>query len=105
MRIHLTRTGGFLGQVLTATIDTESLPPTEAQDLETMVEVTKFFDAPSKIGTATPGADRLSYQLTIQVKGRSHTVEMGEDAVPQTLRPLIRRLMVVAHSTRRPSPG
>jgi len=103
LRIHLRRTGGFSGLVLNATVDTESLPPVDARDLHTMVEAAKFFDLPSKVGTSALGADRFSYVLTIEAEGRSHTVEMGEGAVPEGLSPLVRRLMVLARTARRPS--
>jgi len=100
MRIHFERTGGFAGMRMTATVNTESLSSEEARDLQEMVEAAGFFDLPAVITTPTPGADRFYYKLTVEAEGRQHTVEMGEAAVPEALRPLLQRLTAVARSAR-----
>ncbi len=101
MRIHFERTGGFAGMRMTATVNTESLSSEEARDLHEMVEAAGFFDLPAVITTPTPGADRFHYKLTVEAEGRQHTVEMGEAAVPEALRPLLQRLTAMARSARR----
>jgi hypothetical protein len=100
MRIYFERTGGFAGMVMTFTVDTASLPLDEAHDLTQMVDTAGFFDLPAEIAKPVPGADRFHYQLTVEAAERQHTVEMGEAAVPETLQPLLRRLMTMARSRR-----
>jgi len=38
------------------------------------------------------GADRFQYELTVEDAGGRHELAMGEDSVPDELRPLIDRL-------------
>ena len=100
MRIHFERTGGFAGMRVTATIDTESLSPEEASELQEMVDTAKLFDLPEVIEAPNGGADRFQYNLTVEDAGRSHTVRVGEAAAPDELRPLLRRLTTLARSSR-----
>ena len=100
MRIHFERTGGFAGMRVTATIDTESLSPEEASELQEMVNAASFFDLPEVIEAPNGGADRFQYRLTVEDAGRSHTVRVGEAASPDELRPLLRRLTTLARSSR-----
>ncbi len=100
MRIYFERTGGVAGMRLTATVNTDTLPPEEARDLRKMVDDARFFELPAKIATPARGADQFHYRLTVEVDARRHTVEMGEAAAPVTLRPLLRQLTAVARSAR-----
>ena len=100
MRIHFERTGGFAGMRMTAVVNTESLSPEEACDLREMLDTAGFFDLPAAITSPTPGADRFHYKLTVEAEGRRHTVDVGEAAVPETLRPLIQQLTAFARSSR-----
>ena len=100
MRIHFERTGGFAGMRMTTTVDTESLSPEEARDLYEMVDAAKFFDLPATVTAPTPGADRFHYKLTVEADERQHTVDLGEAAIPETLRPLLQQLTVFARSSR-----
>ncbi len=101
MRIHFERTGGFAGMRMTATVDTESLPAEEGGELQELVEAAGFFDLPAVITIGAPGADRFRYKLTVEAEGQRHTVEVGEAAAPEALRPLLQRLTAVTRSTRR----
>jgi hypothetical protein len=100
MRIHFERTGGFAGMRIAATVDTESLPPEEARELHQLVADASFFDLPPVMTAPTPGADQFQYKLTVEAKGRQHTVEVGDATVVETLWPLLRRLTVLARSAR-----
>jgi 3-hydroxyisobutyrate dehydrogenase-like beta-hydroxyacid dehydrogenase len=98
MRVDFERTGGFAGMRTTATIDTETLPPDEARALNELVDAAGFFNLPATISSPSPGADRFQYKITIVAGGRQHTVETSDAAVPETLSPLLRKLMVLARS-------
>lgn len=101
MRIHFERTGGFAGMRMVATIDTESLSPDKARDLQELVDTSGFFDLPAGTSTGMSGADRFHYRLTVETEGREHTVQVGDAALPEALWPLLRRLTVLARSGRR----
>lgn len=96
MRILFERSGGFAGMRLTASMDTGSLPDEEAQELEDLVNAAGFFDLPAQIAGQSSGADQFRYKLTVEDGGRRHTVEVGETAVPDPLRPLLQRLTAAA---------
>ena len=84
--IRFERTGGFAGLSQRATLDSESLTP---EQLEETLEHSRFFELPVKLEARAPGADRFQYLLTVEDKGRVHTVRAGDAAVPDSLRPLL----------------
>ncbi len=100
MRVSFERTGGFAGMRVTATIDSESLPPEEERKLRHMVEATDFFQLPATLQAPTPGADRFVYRLTVESDGQRHTVEASDAAVPSSLRPLLEWLTAAARKGR-----
>jgi hypothetical protein len=77
---------------MTTTVDTATLPSSEAQTLKRLVDTADFFHLPEKIsGAAQP--DRFQYDITIEDHDRHHHVEVGESNIPGTLRPLLDWLM------------
>lgn len=98
MRIKIERSGGFAGMLLKATIDTETLPSEQAQELKALLDAAHFFELPAKIPGSSTGADRFQYKIAVEAEGRTHTVETGEESAPSTLQPLLRRLVVLARS-------
>jgi hypothetical protein len=95
MHISLERSGGFAGIPLSVTVDTDTLTPEDAAQLQQLVEAAHFFELP-KVFPATPQPDRFQYQIFVEEPGRSRSVSVGETAVPPTLRPLINWLMEAA---------
>ena len=83
-----------------ATIDTQLLSPEQANEIEDMVKGLNFFDLPGELEAPDRGADRFQYRLTINTEGHTHTMEVGESAAPGELRPLLRKLTVMARSSR-----
>jgi len=49
----------------------------------------RFFELPSTLSHAQPGADRFQYTVTVETRERRHTVEIAEGAAPPRLRPLL----------------
>jgi hypothetical protein len=92
------RTGGFAGMRVLTTIDTETLPPEQARELESLVEAASFFELPARAKTTPSGADHFNYRISIEAEGRKHTVETSDEVAPETLRPLLRRLTALARS-------
>ena len=85
---------------LTATLDSESLPPEEADRLRRLIAATSFFEqAPrhSRIG----GADRFQYEVTVEDGDRIKKVEMDEPSVPEAFRPLLDYLIDSARTRRK----
>jgi len=93
MRMTFERTGGFAGITMTKVFDTSTLPESEANQLRQLVNAADFFRLPATITSTTPQPDRFQYQLTVEENGKQHTVEVSEQAVPGTLRPLLEWLM------------
>ncbi|MEH2463461.1 protealysin inhibitor emfourin [Nostoc sp.] len=96
MRISFERTGGFAGITKKTTVDTDTLPPNEANTLKSLVEAADFFRLPEQITSPNPQSDRFQYKLTVEDNGKQHTVTVSEAALPGTLRPLIEWLQNIA---------
>jgi hypothetical protein len=96
MRMTFERTGGFAGITMTKVFDTTTLPENEANQLRQLVDAADFFRLPATITSNTPQPDRFQYQLTVEENGKQHTVEVSEQAVPGTLRPLLEWLTAAA---------
>ncbi len=96
MQIEFERTGGFAGLRLATVIDSTSLSPEEARQLDQLLEAANFFELPAEMMSTGPGADRFLYSLTIIEGTRRHTVRAGEAAIPERLRDLLNWLTSVA---------
>ena len=101
MRIYFERSGGFTGIVLSTTVDTDSLTSEEATFFQSKIEQAGFFDLPESLNAPGGGVDRFQYRLSVETEEQKHTVEFGEAAVPEQLRPLLERLSTLARSPRR----
>lgn len=99
MQIQFERSGGFGGLRLATTVETSTLPEEEAQAVEQELQAANFFDLPAQIPST--GADQFQYLLTVRAGDSEHTVEVGESALPEELRPLVQRLSRLARRARR----
>jgi len=77
MKIHFEQKGGIAGISRSADIDTHLLPSSEAQEVQSIVENSKFFELPPKTRPPDRGAaDYFTYTITLETDdGRKHTVE------------------------------
>jgi hypothetical protein len=96
MRIDFTRSGGFTGIPLRKTLDTDTLPAEEGQELQRLVDGADFFGLPEMLRSG--GADKRQYKITIERDGKTHAVEMDERAIPATLKPLVTKLETAARN-------
>jgi hypothetical protein len=97
MRATLERTGGFAGMRLATTADTSQLSPEDAQRLKELVDSANFFQLPETITPKTVQPDRFQYRLTVEDDNhRTHTVTVGEAALPPNVRPLADFLTQIA---------
>lgn len=102
MKILLKRTGGFTGIPLNVAIDTDQRPEEERKTLSALVGAAQFFSLPAKIPSPGRGADRFQYRITVETPQKSHTVEVGESAVPDSLQPLIAHVISLGRESRKP---
>lgn len=77
------------------TVDLDSLPAGEAQNLFRLIHAADFFNLPEQVGVAGT-LDEPQYVISIGYgTGKQHTVSVNDAAVPETLRPLIDELTVL----------
>ncbi|MCY7276739.1 MAG: hypothetical protein LH702_24150 [Phormidesmis sp. CAN_BIN44] len=100
MKVTFERSGGFAGMLMTATVDTEILPISEAEHLCQLIQATDFFHLPSKIVSASSQPDRFQYKITAEDKTCHHTVLVSEAIIPDGLKPLLDWLTEIARSHR-----
>ena len=96
MKVLFERTGGFAGIKLSASFDSASLPPRQAQRLQELLEECRFFQLPIRLEETAPRPDRFFYRLTVESQNGVHTVQASEGAVPPEMRPLLEWLTTAA---------
>jgi hypothetical protein len=89
VRVDIVRTGGIAGIRRTSSIASDTLADHDAQELTRLVDHSRFFELPARVAHFDMGSDRFHYAITIDDGVRSHTVEVGEAAMPAKLRPLM----------------
>jgi len=88
MRVTLEQSGGFAGLMITKTIDTQDLSPSEAKQLEQWVRESNFFQLTS-IVEASPQPDRFGYTISVEMSGRTHAIDVSETNIPEKVRPIV----------------
>ena len=101
VKVEFFRSGGVAGIRLTATLDTEMLPPDEADRLRRLIAAASFFDQPSSRQSPKRRADRFQYQVTVEEGDRVKKVELDESSVPEALQPLLDYLSDCARAGRK----
>lgn len=97
MKINFERSGGFMGLLTTATIDTQALAEAESQHLHELIVTSGFFDLPPNLKNASLSVpDQFHYKVTITDEAHTHTVETNDISAPDTLRALLRQLTHLA---------
>jgi emfourin len=93
MKVYFERSGGFAGMVTSANVDTQTLPPSEAHEIQNLIENSHFFDLPSKSpqpSKAKKGAaDYFTYKITVQNDEKEHTVQFNDINMQTKIKPLI----------------
>jgi hypothetical protein len=90
MHITFEQSGGFAGLLISKAIETDDLSPENAQLLRQLVEAADFFNLPARIASPRPQPDRFQYTLMASEQGRQHTVTVSEEAMPESLAPLVK---------------
>jgi hypothetical protein len=91
LKIYFEQSGGMAGLSRKINIDTNFLSPSEAQEIESMIDSSKFFDLPSSTAQPNSGAaDYFRYKITLESdSGNKHTVETTDITMPSGLSPFI----------------
>ncbi len=74
LHVHFARTGGIGGFRNEVELDTDTLPPDEAQELKRLVEQAGFWNLPEQIDNGQPVADGFSYVIRASIGRRNRTV-------------------------------
>jgi hypothetical protein len=97
LHIDFQRSGGFTGITLSTSVDAGELPPGEAEELANLVDQANLPAlAEAGEGPRPGGPDRFQYDLTVTRDESRYQVSVGETDVPDSLRPLLNRLLDLA---------
>jgi hypothetical protein len=98
-RINFKRSGGILGQEIETDIDLNMLPQSEAQGLMQLLTDASFFKIPQNLISHTI-PDEYEYTVRVEAGNTSHTVHASDATAPESLRPLLEKLSVLAEQGR-----
>jgi hypothetical protein len=90
MRLAFRRSGGYLGLTSTCEVDTATLPPDEAAQLQELVKQSGVDSATS--AHSARGADLIEYELVLETPHGSRTVAFDTMTLPSSARPLVEYL-------------
>lgn len=99
MRIEFESSGGFANLQLTYHVDTDTLPPAQAEELLNLVEssgVLKLQQSDIASPPAGGPPDVFFYQLSLSVGGRQKNLSFNDVTAPVTLHPLLALLRKLA---------
>lgn len=93
--ISFRRTGGTLGQEIAANFDLNSMPASDSQRLQDLIDESSFFEIPV-VDVVPSGPDEFAYAITVVSGNSIHTVSVTDNLMPRSLRPLIHDLTELA---------
>ena len=98
MQIRFRQSGGIVGGVWEVLVRMSELPPSEAQQLEALVEQADFFALPAPRSRSLPrrAMDVFEYDIAISQGQRRHRIRVDDTEVPAIVQPLINRLAELA---------
>jgi hypothetical protein len=99
MRVRFQVSGGigyFPGLAAPRTIEADALSADERQALTALLDEARFFELPAHLPAPRGAADTQTYEITIEDKGRRHTVAVSEPIADPGLQKLVNRLRELA---------
>ena len=97
MKIYFEQSGGLAGIDNNISIDSDSLVPEEASELQHLIDEARFFDLPSQPAASLHGADYLEYKITIETNNnKKYSLSITDLTMPRNVGPLIRYLRLKA---------
>lgn len=104
MRIDFESSGGFANLQLSYHVDTETLPPEQAEELLKLVKSSGVLDLQQSdinAKSASGPADVISYRLSLSEGTRRNTLSFNDVTAPASLQPLLALLRKLALKQRR----
>jgi hypothetical protein len=93
MKIYFKQGGGLAGINNNISINSDSLDPQEASELQRLVDNANFFGLPSEPAAPLRGADYLEYKITIETNdNKRHSIKTTDLTMSPDVAPLIRYL-------------
>jgi hypothetical protein len=97
LQIEFERSGGVAGVALRKSVDAGDLPQPEAEELRNLVERADIPALAERSRGPGPGRpDRFQYDLTVTLDDRRYQMTVGEADLPESLRPLVDKLLTLA---------
>ena len=89
MKLSVVRGGGLAGIVTQTELVSDDLSPEDAKTLHEKVRDAGVFELHEAPPSPPSHPDELSYELTAEHEGRTHTVNLTESTMPEPVRSLI----------------
>ncbi len=80
-----------MGRMVSLTINLADLPDDQAKHMDELLEKADFFTLPEDL-TQKVMPDSFSYNITVSIDERQHSVRVNDSTVPDDLRPLLEEL-------------
>ena len=87
MKVRFTQSGGFAGLVKGCEVDTTTLSPQNAKELEQLVKAAAISGSGEFLSRS--GRDLQQYEITIEDGNRKASVIFDDQSVPQSVKPLV----------------
>jgi hypothetical protein len=99
-KIRFERSGGFTGIATITEIDSKSLTTEEKENLKDLIDSSGFFEVRQIDSQAEQLPDQFQYKISIDYKDKNQTLEFTDATMPESFRPLVRQLTLMARSKR-----
>lgn len=93
--IRFKRTGGAMGQELSAEFNLNEMPGDASQRLHNLINESKFFSTPVQQEVLSR-PDEYEYIVTIDAGQSTNTIHTTDTSMPDSLRPLVEALTELA---------
>ena len=90
-RVTFKRSGNTADPEINVGLDLDSLPAGEAQNLLKLIADANFFNLPEKPAKGS-SPDGLQYVVSVEAGQARHTVQVSDEAAPDSIRPLLDEL-------------
>ncbi len=100
-RIKFERTGGFMGNRITADFELRDLPDEQARTVKDLLDELDFAELPEQLKSDSPIPDEFTYSITVEAEEWQHTVVTGDAAADEKMQELLELLNRLARSKMR----
>jgi hypothetical protein len=87
MKVSFRQSGGFGGLILGCELDTEKLPPAEAEEILRLMRESALDNIGTK--SSVKGADLMTYEIMVADKGRTTKAAFDDMTMPANVRALV----------------